>query len=108
MAAKMSSTRPVVKTTTKKVTTLKEITVKPKPEQLAKKETKKPITKDTYRYFMGSTDTSKPTKEVTRSTYEKGGAPRIKIAASDTASINNLTRSRGNFSSKGFIALKKK
>jgi hypothetical protein len=31
--------------------------------------------------------------------------PRTKIAATDTASINNLTRSRGNMSSKGYIPL---
>lgn len=90
--------------TTKGVTNLPEVTVTAKRTTTAT-PVKKTVSKDPYRYFMGPTDMSKPTKEVTKAVYEKGGMPRVKIAATDTATINNLTRSRGNMSSKGYTPL---
>lgn len=97
-----TSTTTVTKKPVAKVTNLPTVTV------TAKKTTPAPaktVSKDPYRYFMGPTDMSKPTKEVTKAVYEKGGMPRTKIAATDTATINNLTRSRGNMSSKGYTPL---
>jgi len=87
---------PMVTVTAKRSTTLPEVKVT---------ASKKVMSKDPYKYFMGPTDMSKPTKEVTRATYEKGGMPRVKILATDTAKINNLTRSRGNMSAKGYTPL---
>ena len=71
-----------------------------------KKNPSPTVSKDPYRYFMGPQDMSKPTREVTKSEYEKGGMPRIKILATDTTKINNLERSRGTGSVKGFNPLK--
>lgn len=89
-------------------------TYKPnKPAQTIKltpnKATSKPSpSPEKYRYFMGTKDMSQPTKEVNRATFEKGGMPRTKILASDTSKINNITRSYGASSSKGFVPLKTK
>lgn len=82
-------------------------TIKVTPNKATSKPTPKP-TPDKYRYFMGTKDMSQPTKEVNKATFEKGGMPRTKILASDTAKINNLTRSYGASSSKGFVPLKTK
>ena len=91
-----STSLPEVKVTAKKMTPA---------SNTASTTAQKTVSKDKYRYFMGPTDMSKPTKEVDRATYEKGGMPRIKVLATDTATINNLNRSRGNMSSKGYIPL---
>lgn len=86
-------------------------TYKPKkalPEVKVTAKKKPVVTKDPYRYFMGEKDMSKPTKEVSKATYEKGGMPRVKILATDTTKINNLTRSYGANSVKGFTPLNTK
>lgn len=94
MAAKMSTGRTVVKTTTKKpkvttlkevtvtpnknqkIKTLKEITVKPKPEQMAKKETKKPTPQDNRMFLVGDPRKGKQRQvdinEYYRSTEKEG------------------------------------
>ena len=97
-----TSTTTVTKKPVTKVTNLPSVTVTAKKTTAAPSKT---VSKDPYKYFMGSTDVSKPTREVDRATYEKGGMPRVKYLATDTASINNITRSRGNMSTKGYVPL---
>jgi hypothetical protein len=84
--------------------TPKKITPAPKPV----------VSEDKYRYFGGERGKPTPTKELTKAEYTKyynSKDPNMgltKILKSDTAKINNLQRSYGASTIKGFTPLKTK